>query len=67
MNAPFSPATTGNSAITEDSWQELASHTVARIALGRWVPACPRAKPCALPWPMPRPAMPCTPRWTCPH
>ena len=35
MNAPFSPATTGNSAITEDSWQELANHTVARIALGR--------------------------------
>ncbi|WP_374553950.1 ethanolamine ammonia-lyase subunit EutC [Aquitalea pelogenes] len=35
MNAPFSPATTANSAITEDSWQELASHTVARIALGR--------------------------------
>ncbi|MBA4708461.1 ethanolamine ammonia-lyase subunit EutC [Aquitalea aquatica] len=33
MNAPL---THGNiSPITEDSWQDLASHTVARIALGR--------------------------------
>ncbi|PXX50705.1 ethanolamine ammonia-lyase subunit EutC [Aquitalea magnusonii] len=33
MNAPLPHS--GISPITEDSWQELASHTVARIALGR--------------------------------
>ncbi|RQO71248.1 ethanolamine ammonia-lyase [Aquitalea sp. FJL05] len=36
MNAPLPVSSTLHAGhITEDSWQELASHTVARIALGR--------------------------------